>query len=190
MNSNCSYKINRGHRSVQVTAVIVCLTVVVYAGCDLLSKPRQGKKINERWESSNRSLKIRVTSYAEENGGLVPGAYYVFEATRADSTNWQEVMTVRHDDPVPIPKDQIRFVNDDLAYFFMVYKYAITTDGARSWVVRDIVTDLPDWQQYRPSIKDIVISPDGSGKMELTSSTNRPAAPLLTRDYGRHWEAE
>lgn len=173
-----------------IATVILCLTFAGFVGCDLLSRQHQSKKINEIWETSNRVLKIRITSYAEENGGFVPGAYYVFEAVRLDSAKWQEVMTFRHDDPVPIPKDQVRFVNDQTAYFFMVYKYAITTDGAKTWFVRDIVTDLPDWQQHRPSIKDVRIASDGSGTMELTSSTNEQARPLRTKDYGRHWEAE
>ena len=173
-----------------VAIVILCLTLGGFVGCELLSKPHQGKKINERWETSNKAIKIRITSYAEENGGFVPGAYYVFEAARLDSAKWQEVLTFRHDDPVPIPKEQVRFVNDEIAYFFMVYEYAITTDGGRTWLVRDIVTDLPNWQQNRPSIKDIRIASDGSGTMELTSSTNREERPLRTEDYGRHWVPE
>lgn len=173
-----------------VVIVTFCLTFAGFVGCELLSKPHRGKTINERWETSNKVLRIRVTSYAEENGGFVPGAYYVFEATKLDSTNWQEVMTFRHDDPAPIPKDQVRFVNDEIAYFFMVYEYAITTDGGSTWLVRDIVTDLPDWQQNRPSIKDIRIAPDGSGIMELRSSTNRQEGTRRTKDYGRHWSLE
>ena len=173
-----------------IAIVSLCLTLLGSAGCELISKPQQGKKVNEVWETSNKAFKIRITSYAEENGGFVPGAYYVFQSASVDSAKWQEVLTIRNDDPVPIPKDQVRFMNDAIAYFFMVYKYAVTTDGGRTWFVGNIVTDLPNWQQNRPSIKDIRIAPDGSGTMELSSSTNQEARPLYTRDYGRHWGTE
>jgi hypothetical protein len=156
-------------------------------GCDFFARPRKSEKVIEAWETTNEKFKVRVTAYAEENGGFVPGAYYVFESSPARSNAWREIMTLRHDDPVKIPREQVRFVNDKVGYAFMVYDYAVTTDGGVSWFVWNIVKDLPNWLHNRPSINDIRIAPDGSGTMTLTSFTNQEAPSLKTDDYGRHW---
>ena len=48
-------------------------------------RPRRGERVNEQWETSNKNFTIRVTAYAEENGGFVGGAYYVFQSSPAGS---------------------------------------------------------------------------------------------------------
>ena len=72
------------------------------------SQSKKSGKINERWETSNGKFSVRVTAYAEDNGGFVAGAYYVFESAVADSKDWHPIMEYRHDDPVPIPRNQVR----------------------------------------------------------------------------------
>src|SRR5436853_3272886 len=69
--------------------------------------PRMGA-IAETWETSNGSFKIRVDRHFEENGGFVAGAYYVFRSSPTGSDAWRDIMTFRHDDPNPIPRDQVR----------------------------------------------------------------------------------
>jgi hypothetical protein len=147
-------------------------------------------KLIETWETTNKTFKVRVNKYAEESGGFVAGAYYAFESTRVVSDKWKEFMIIHHDDPDPIPHEQVRFVNDQVGYVFMVYKYAVTTDSGDTWALWDIVKDLPDWQRSRAAIKEVQIAPDGSGKMILTPFTNQPAPELHTKDYGRHWSVE
>lgn len=171
--------------------VLACAVIALAIGCDLISKPRKGTKINERWETSNNVFKIRVTAYAEENGGFVGGAYYVFESAPVQSDSWREIMTYRHDDPDPIPRDQVRFVKDKIGYVFMVYKYAVTTDGGATWQAWDIVEDLPNWKNNRAAIKDVKIGEDGIGVMSLTPFSDRPKlTELFTKDYGRHWSLQ
>lgn len=177
-------------RRILPTLFMVMIVVAIDSGCDLLSKPRRGDKINERWETRNETFKVRVTAYAEENGGFVGGAYYVFESTPLGSDTWREIMTFRHDDPVPIPREHVRFVNDRVGYVFMVYKYAVTTDGGATWQTWDIVGDLPEWQNNRAAIKDVKISENGVGVMSLNPFSDRPkVTELFTKDYGRHWSA-
>jgi hypothetical protein len=172
---------------------VLALTVIaLLCGCDLLSKPRRGEKINERWETSNEIFKLRVTSYAEENGGFVGGAYYVFESASVGSDEWRKIMTFRHDDPIPIPRDQVRFLRDKTAYVFMGWMYAVTIDGGSSWFVWDARKDLPNWQccNYR-LIKSVWIAADGAGTMTLNPIPQRPGEvpEVHTEDYGRHWAA-
>ena len=60
---------------------------------------------------------IRVTAYAEDNGGFVPGAYYVFESSQRGASGWREVITFRHDEPNPIPRHQIVFLDNKIGSF-------------------------------------------------------------------------
>jgi hypothetical protein len=143
--------------------------------------------VNEQWETSNRTFKIRVTAYAEENGGFVGGAYYVFQSAKTDSDSWQEIMTVRHDDPVKIPREQVTFVSDQIGYAFMLYNYGVTVDGGATWFVWNAPKDLPHWRDTRANIEEIQILPDGTGRMRLRSSTDQAAPELHTNDYGQHW---
>ncbi|MDQ5845390.1 MAG: hypothetical protein M3539_08860 [Acidobacteriota bacterium] len=143
----------------------------------------------ERWETTNKTFKVRVTAYGEEDWIPAPaGAYYVFESAFPGSENWKEIISLKHDDPVRIPREQVRFVSDQIGYVFMVYQYAVTTDSGVSWSTWDIVKDLPNWQSNRTAIEEVQIGPDGNGMMTLTPYTNDPKiTKLYTNDYGRHW---
>jgi hypothetical protein len=162
-------------------------------GCMLFTHSQGGTKVNETWETANSAFKIRVTSYAEENGGIVAGAFYVVRSSAARSDDWQEIMTFRHDDPVAIPREQVRFVNDRIGYVFMGWKYAVTTDAGSKWSVWSAEKDLPNWQccNYR-LIQDVRIAPDGTGTMILNPIPQRrgEVPELRTKDYGQHWELE
>jgi hypothetical protein len=146
--------------------------------------------IAETWETMNGSFKIRVDRHNEENGGSVAGAYYVFRSAAVGSDNWRDVMTFRHDDPNPIPRDQLRFVNDRVGFVFMGWMYAVTSDGGANWSVWDAGNDLPSWQccNYR-LISDVQLNADGTGTMTLRPIQDRRGeVPLLrTKDFGRHW---
>jgi len=158
-----------------------------------MQRPKRGNRIDERWEASNRSFKIRVTAYAEDNGGFVAGAYYLFESAPIGSTNWREVMTFRHDDPIPIPRDQVRFLGDQIGYVFMGWKYAVTTNAGKDWSVWTAERDLPNWQccNYR-LIRNVTMAGDGKGIMQLNPIQDRRGEipELRTNDYGRHWRAD
>jgi hypothetical protein len=163
------------------------------SSCIFSGRPRPSAKVNEFWETAKGPLKIRVTAYAEENGGFVGGAYYVFQSAKVGSDDWSEIMTFRHDDPVPIPRDQVRFSNDQIAYLFMGWMFAVTIDGGQSWTVWNATKDLPHWQccNYR-LIQDVTIAVDGTGLMKLNPIPDRrgEVAELHTTDYGHTWGIE
>ena len=94
--------------------MIICLIAGATFSC-YLSRPQPGE-ITETYETANQSFKIRVNRHAEINGGFVGGAYYVFQSAAIGSDSWQKVMTFRHDDPVEIQRDHLRFINNQIGY--------------------------------------------------------------------------
>jgi hypothetical protein len=176
--------------------VIVVLTAVVglfvavnrHVISMLVFGPYMGRVI-ESWETSNQTFKVRVDSHAEENT-FVGGAYYVFRSAPSGSDAWREIMTFRHDDPNPIPRDQVHFVNDRVGYVFMGWMYAVTTDSGASWTVWDAEKDLPKWDccNYR-LIATVKIEASGTGTMILDPIHQRQGEvrQLHTKDFGQHW---
>lgn len=156
-------------------------------------RPRRSNRIIERWQTTNGTIDVLVTSYSEDNAGLDAGAYYVFESARSGSNQWHKVMLFRHDDPVPIPRAQIRFVSDRIGYVFMGWKYAVTTDNGSTWSVWTAERDLPNWECCNYGlIHDVTMANDGSGVMQLKPIQDRrgEVPELRTKDYGRHWSAD
>jgi len=168
---------------------IVCVGIIAIAALvySFSQRPRRGERVNEQWETTNQTFKVRVTAYAEENGGFVGGAYYVFEASATGSDIWREIMTVRHDDAVKIPREQVNFVTDQVGYAFMLYNYGVTVDGGSTWFVWYAPKDLQHWRDTRANLEKVQILPDGTGTMRLRSSTDQAAPELHTNDYGLHW---
>jgi hypothetical protein len=146
--------------------------------------------VAEIWQIGNKAFDVRVDAYSEKGVGFVRGAYYVFTAKPHDTSKWSEVMTFRHDDPVPIPREQIRFVTDKIGFIFMGWMYAVTTDAGHDWSVWDARSDLANWQCCNYGlINDVNLQPDGTGKMILNPIEGRrgEVPKLCTRDFGRHW---
>lgn len=172
-----------------VTLLFGVLVVATWPLATLFLPPRVGA-IAETWETSNGKFKVRIDRHYEENGGFVPGAYYVFHSAPDGSDTWRDVMIFRHDDPVPIPRNQVRFLNDRVSYVFMGWMYAVTTDGGANWSVWSAQTDLPKWDccNYR-LIGNVNIGEDGTGTMILNTIPQRQGEvpQLHTNDYGRHW---
>ena len=170
------------------------LFVLTFAGgCAFFAGRAQDRgAVLEKWQTQNKTFKIGVTSY-EEKGANVNGAYYVFESGGVNTTAWREIVTFRHDDQPKIPADQVRFVNDQIGYFFIGWIYAVTTDSGVSWTVWDATKELPNWQccNYR-LIRDVQLSADGTGTMKLNPIPQRrgEVPELHTKDYGRHWSVE
>lgn len=176
----------KSKRLLQVAAVLVILVSGLY----LLLWPRRGKVIDS-WQTGNSGFKIGVTSYSERPSlpGL-GGAYYVFQSATLGSDRWREVLTFRHDAPVEIPRDQVRFLNDQIGYVFMGWMYGVTTDAGATWSVWSARDDLPAWECCNYNlIQDVSITPDGIGTMRLRPIPQRPGEvpELHTKDYGRHW---
>ena len=126
-----------------------------------------------------------MTEY-EERRSLVSGGIYRFEAAPAGS-GWRDIMDFRHDDPVGIPKENVRFVSDHIAYVFMGWKYAVTTDGGQTWSVWDGTKKLRAYCCDFDAIRAVTIAQDGSGRMTLHSSAKPEILSLTTKDFGQHW---
>jgi len=148
--------------------------------------------VTESFETSNHTFKLRVERHAEVGGfmAVLNGAYYVFRAASVGSDNWHDIMTFRHDDPNPIPRDQVRFVNERVGFVFMGWLYAASTDGGATWTVWNAKRDLPNRQccSYQ-TIANVELNADGSGTMTLSPIEERPGEvpQLHTNDFGRHW---
>ncbi|MDQ2659014.1 MAG: hypothetical protein M3Y03_01195 [Verrucomicrobiota bacterium] len=143
-------------------------------------------KVLDRFESDNGAFRIRVTAYYE-SPGFVSGAYYVFESAAYWSEDWRPIMTFHHDDPVLIPRDQIRFVRRDVGYVFMGWLYAVTTDaGASGSQWKPAASESMDWAPCAyGAIADVTLAPDGRGIMHNVPGCGSRA--FQTRDYGRSW---
>lgn len=171
---------------------MILLVSVLGLSCVIFTRPHRSKAPLETWLSENTAFRIRVTSY-EEKDANVSGTYYVFESTSKGSTAWHEIMTLRHDDRPDLPKDQIRFLNDETGYLFMEWMYAVTTDGGNNWSVWDATRDVRDWQWSKYGvIREVRIEPDGSGTMLLKpiADPNSKVPTFRTHDFGRHWQVE
>jgi hypothetical protein len=159
---------------------------MIFTGCHLQERP-----VIDRWQTSNSAVEIRITESEEKHFPLSKFCY-VFEANRPKSAEWHKIMTECTDDDIPIPRDQVRFLSDQTAYIFMVYKYAITTNGGDSWFVweaNEAITNSKYPGQW--FIKEVHVSSDGTGTLLLASrSEDNRTIQLLTNDFGHSWKSK
>src|SRR5262249_49531957 len=141
----------RSFRSIAYLGIACCLLAGMYLMSSRRRRPRY------EYTANNDAFKIRVQMLPETGIGFVLGADYVFASSGIQSDRWHEIMIVHKDDPDPIPRDQIHFLNGDVAYLFMRNKYAVTLNRGANWRVWDITTALPNWRAHRSMIKDIEI---------------------------------
>lgn len=175
----------------RTVSIIIILSSVGFSACGLL-KPGIGK-IVETWQAENQNLKLRIVM-RQENCFAACGAYYTFLSAPVGAESWREIFTAHHDDPDPIPRENLRFANPQISYVFFRNKYAVTTDAGESWMVWDAweANKSMKFERYKlyPSIVDLNVESDGRGSMRLYSitdmATNQPE--LQTADYGRSWQ--
>ncbi len=125
-----------------------------------------------------------------ESCSFVPGAYYVFSARQANSAEWREVMTFRHDDPKENFGESIQIVNSKVAFIFMGWKSAITFDSGKTWNLWNAEEDIENWKgvNYR-LIEKMSVSENGEGVMILNPLPDRnEPKELYTSDFGKTWK--
>jgi hypothetical protein len=169
-------------------AIIIFLALAIVA-LNYFRLP-MGARVDS-WITSNETFQVRIDQHKDHFQVPVAGANYVFRSAQIGSDKWAEVMTFRHDDPVPIPREQVRFLNDRVGYLFMGWKYAVTTDGGESWRTWTAEKDLPNWQCCNYGlIKDVRLEANGTGVMILNPIPQRSGEvpSLHTEDYGQHWK--
>jgi len=168
----------------------VALVMIIFQSCHPAEEGRG--PLRDKWELENKGFRIRITEYEEKHPAFLTHFYYVFESMPAGESRWREVMTFEHDDDVSM-RDQVRFVDDRIAYAFMGWIYAVTTDGGGTWSVWDAAKDLRNWEccNYR-LIRAVQVAADGQGTMTLNPIPQRrgEVPQLHTRDYGQHWAVE
>lgn len=154
----------------------------------LLVPPHKAGKF-ESWQTSNSQFRIRVEAF-HECCGFVPGGYYTFYSSPIGSDNWQEITTFRHDDPIPIRRDQVRFVNEDVAFVFMGSMFASTNDTGKSWIIWDGCKQVTAIQMCNyEGIKAVDLLSNGTGTMTVNpNGPERLPLPILrTEDFGLTW---
>lgn len=176
--------------------IFVTLTLMVgISACSIfLYAASQHRKAFDELEVANAKFRMRVTAYDEVAPFALPGARYVFQSAPLTSTAWIDVLTVKADQAAPIPRNQIRFVSNEIGYFFIDNYYTVTTDGGRTWFVWDANKELPVRQFIKdynlwPAIKEIHLDSTGAGRMTLYQylSEREKGPELFTLDFGRHW---
>jgi hypothetical protein len=174
-------------------AGLMLIVGLLFCGVYYFNSSAQGRAYYD-FEVANAKFKIRVTAYREKVTFALPGAYYVFESAEADSTSWHKIMTLRIDEPYRLPRDQVRFVNENSAYIFISTYYMVTTDGGHTWSIWNAEKDLPDRRKHNLSsaIREVDMKSDGTGRMMLYPLPgSRGGTPELhTTDYGQHWSVK
>lgn len=174
--------------------MLVKKVLIVFLGCLIFSscgKDYDTEKVIESWDTGNQRLKVRVTSYLQK--GIFPitgNTYHVFESSK--NGKWVEIMTVRRDDPgIPIDKNGVKFVNEDICYVYSGSGFAVTTDVGNTWNLWDgREHDYLDKGINYGAIKQVEIRSDGNGEMIVWvyPPSKGHCQTLLTKDYGRTWD--
>jgi hypothetical protein len=182
----------------RVIAVLICfvlaILIVKFVPMPEVLKSPYKAEVVETWETQNTPFRVRVDKHIERGGfmAVLNGAYYVFQSESGKNSNqWREVMTLRHDDPNDIPREQVRFAADKVGYFFMGNDYAVTNDAGESWRIFKICDFLPSDEQCA-GIKDLQIDADGRGQVTIHSSSKYQDGlkVLETTDFGRSWRGK
>ena len=153
----------------------------------------RSKTVLETWEASSYGITVRAIAY-ELKDVDPPGIYYTFESPEEGSDSWRVIMTFRRDEQIPIPRDQVRFVDDKIAYIFMGPMYAVTINGGHTWSVWDAERDFPGGEECcsEAIIQEVSLKPNGEGVMTLrpNMADNTNIINLYTKEYGKHWKIE
>ena len=173
------------------TAVIIASMVLLCWVTVSFVLPNQGP-VDEYYDAQGDNFRVRVERRHDLLGPM--HYWYIFRSNRKGEPAWQEVTRQLYGDRIPLPKSQIRFVGENVGYFFFALKYAVTIDAGKSWTVFDFEeTPLfkPRENDYS-KIADVQISQDGSGSLTMFryDMTKGKVTMFVTSDYGQHWSLE
>ena len=168
-----------------MTYKMLCLsiafcTILVADGC-----ARRGEHVLETWEATHDTIKVRVRKFDEKASWFLANSYFTLEAADKGSAEWHEVLAWQTDDNIPIQRQQVQFVSDQVVYAFANLKYAVTMDAGHTWSIWDARRNVTPFRII--SIKEVRVSSDGSGTMVATSHGPPDLVQLSTADYGVHW---
>jgi len=138
----------------------------------------------------NGVFEVRVTAFQEDRsfGRAFAGADYHFEV-RTPGAGWRKIMEFHHDDQVAVGKNQVRFVNERVAYVFIGWLYAVTTDAGQTWHIWDANNSgiLGTERIGYDGIQSIKLDTEGRGRMLLNVIGRQDRIELTTEDFGITW---
>jgi hypothetical protein len=144
----------------------------------------------ETWEFTDASVKIRIKQF-DYWPPFLPGLdhFYALESRVDTSDGFREIAQWRVDDPMPSPKDHVRFVGNHVACMFFRERYLLTTDGGRTWSKWYADWALPSLRF--PTITDVKLDEIGRGTLvvKYLKDSDYATMTLETSDYGVHWAA-
>jgi len=99
-------------------------------------------------------------------------------------------MTFRHDDPIDISSENIHIVNDKVAFVFLGWKAAVTSDAGMTWNLWSAEKDIVNWRGVNYGlIEKINMLENGNGTMILDPIPDRnEPKELYTSDFGKTWK--
>jgi hypothetical protein len=163
--------------------LLIFLSLCLLTSCN----SKKANEVIEIWSTENSKFEVRVTSFREQD--IFPslaGASYVFESRALQEDKWTRIMVFNHDNAIPINKNNVVFVNENVCYVFMEWKYAVTINGGKSWEVWDGSEEFLAKSDLRYGlIQNVHLESNGEGTMILRS--NIKPRILYTKDYGNNW---
>jgi hypothetical protein len=179
----------------RVIALLSCFLLTVLIGFfvpmpQFLKSPYMAEVV-ETWEKVDAPFPMRIEKHIERGGPMafMNGAYYVFQSqTRS---GWHDVTTVRHDDPDPIPRENVGFAGDRVGWFYMQNQYAVTTDAGEGWQIQNICDFLPR-TEHCAGIVALSFGPDGRGEVKIYSvgSNADNQKVMSTSNFGSSWSTK
>lgn len=146
--------------------------------------------VYETFETANNTFKVRMSALYEENV-FMPGAYLVYESAPIDSNNWREFLAYRTDDAIAIPRERLRFLNEQTAYVCLWYDFAVTLDGGQTWKVWKPLFPLSNGELMYWTITEARVEPDGTGQARVENYDAQKKAEVFleisTKDFGQSW---
>jgi hypothetical protein len=163
------------------------LLAICSSGCE----PRPGE-LRDQWERSNDTFRVRIEVFDEGNRAHMfePGCHIALSSAPAGSSRWRQFGRAYFSRCDQDLKDRVRLVNEQVAYVFMQWWYAVTVDGGASWSTWDVAAHLPGKAFYNPRlIEEVSIKPDGTGAMTLNREGTAQKMPLtlVTNNFGIEW---
>jgi hypothetical protein len=176
------------YRRLTVSIILVTAIFLLLVGLHYVLRPKKGE-LFESFVFEGSNLNIRVEA-RHQKGFLLyaPGAYYDYEAKSKDSDVWKPIFTFLFDDPIDIPKDKIKEINEKVSCVFIGWMYSVTTDAGKTWYTWN---GNPEGIQYTDSrhgfIDEIQMDANGLGVMSIRDE-HGDLTKLHTEDFGKTWE--
>ncbi|MDQ3633121.1 MAG: hypothetical protein M3405_01230 [Acidobacteriota bacterium] len=165
--------------------IICVLTFFIIIG---LSCNGKGKIVQTYTKNINDNYLIRVNGYAGK--GLASGmGFYTYESINKKSNSETEIFTFIFDGIIYIKKENIIIKNENLAYFWMSWKFAVTDDGGKTWSVWN-GKDYDEFDSNYGLIEKVEIDENGNGKMFFNQRAieRKGISFLITKDFGKTWQ--